>query len=138
MALATKKDFEARYGAADERTEPLLEDASALILSEVSAASASASAEWATADDPKAEAVPAIVKAICVEVAYRAWSNPDSFSSEHLGEHTQAWADRSGQALRLTPSERRILEREASVSSVVSVTLESPYAGPPIESDLIE
>ena len=79
-----------------------------------------------------------IVKAICVEVAYRAWSNPDSLSSEQLGQHTQAWSDRSGQALRLTPAELRILEREASVSSLVSVTLESPYAGPPIDSDLVE
>jgi hypothetical protein len=132
MALADKKDFEARYGAGDERTEPLLEDASALILSEVSGATA----EWATVADPKE--VPAIVKAICVEVAYRAWSNPDSLSSEQLGEHTQAWADRSGQALRLTDAERRILEREGAISSLVSVTLESPYAGPPIESDLLE
>ena len=132
MALATKKDFEARYGAGDDRTEPLLEDASALILSEVSGASA----EWATETEPKS--VPVIVKAICVEVAYRAWSNPDSLSSEQLGQHTQAWSDRSGQALSLTPAELRILEREASVSSLVSVTLESPYAGPPIDSDLVE
>jgi hypothetical protein len=132
MALASKKDFEARYGAADERTEPLLEDASALILSEVTGASA----EWATEAEPKS--VPAVVKAICVEVAYRAWNNPDALSSEQLGEHTQAWADRSGQALRLTPAELRILEREGEVSSLVSVTLESPYAGPPIENDLLE
>lgn len=131
MALATKKDFEARYDSADGRVEPLLEDASALILSEV----AGASAEWATEAEPKS--VPAIVKAICVEVAYRAWSNPDSLSSEQLGEHTQAWADRSGQALRVTPSELRILEREGEVSSLASVPLESPYAGPPIENDLL-
>lgn len=132
MALATKEDFEARYGAGDDRVEPLLDDASALILSEVSGGSA----EWVTEATPKS--IPAIVTAICVEVAYRAWSNPDSLSSEQLGQHTQAWADRSGQALRLTPAELRILEREASISSLVSVTLESPYAGPAIESDLTE
>lgn len=121
MALATKEDFEARYGSGDERVTPLLEDASALILSEV----ASASAEWVTAEEP--ETVPPVVKAICIEVAYRAWSNPDSLSSEQLGEHTQAWADRSGQALRLTAAESRIIEREAGISSLVSVPLENPF-----------
>lgn len=134
MPLATKQDFEARYGQADDRVEPLLEDASALILSEVSGSEA----DWVTETDPEPEAVPGIVKAICVGLAYRAWSNPDALSSESLGEHAHAWADRSGQALRLTDAECRILEREAGISSLVSVTLESPYAGPPLESGLIE
>jgi hypothetical protein len=132
MALATKDDFEARFKEADDRVDSLLEDASSLILSEVSGSEE----KWAS--DPDSNPAPGIVKAICVQVAYRAWSNPDALSSEALGAHTQAWADRSGQAVRLTDAECRILEREAAVSSLVSVTLESPYAGPPLGSDLIE
>lgn len=130
MDLATKQDFEDRYGQADGRVEPLLEDASALILSEVSGGEA----DWVTNDGP----VPAVVLGICVSVAYRAWSNPDALSSEALGEHTQAWADRSGEALRLTEAERRVLERESGVGSFRSLTLESPYSGSRPESDLNE
>lgn len=131
MALAAKKDFEARYGQGDDRVESWLDDASALILSELSGAEA----PWVTEDSVEA---PAVVKAICVSVAYRGWSNPDAFSSEALGEHTQAWADRSGEALRLTDAELRVLEQAAEISSFQSITLESPYSGPQPESDLDE
>lgn len=131
MALASKADFEARYDEADARVEPLLTDASALIRSELTGGSAA----WLA--DEEAD-VPDIVVGICVSVAYRAWSNPDALSSEALGVHTQAWADRSGEALRVTPGELRVLEREAGISSIGEITLESPYAGPAIESDLFE
>jgi len=92
-----------------------------MILSEVSGSTAG----WVTDEDQEA---PPVVAGICVSVAYRAWSNPDALSSASLGEHTQAWADRTGEALRLTDGERRILEREAGLGSFQSVTLESPYS----------
>lgn len=131
MALATKSDFEARHGEADDRIESLLEDASALILSEL----ADSEAEWVTSEDAE---VPAAVVGVCVSIAYRAWSNPDALSSASLGERSQAWADRSGEALRITDVELRILEREAGVlSSMQSLTLESPYAGPQTEGELL-
>ena len=130
MLLASIDRFEARYGDSDEKAEQLLEDASDLILSEV----AGSTEGWLT-DETK---VPSVVAGICVTVAYRAWSNPDSLSSESLGQHTQAWADRSGEALRLTASECRIVRREAGLGSFNSLTLESPYSGPVSESDLAE
>jgi hypothetical protein len=131
MSLATKKDFEVRYGEADERVQGWLDDASALIISEL----AGAEAAWLSEESAT---VPKVVIGICLSIAYRGWSNPDALSSEALGAHTQAWADRSGDALRISPGEMRVLEREAGISSLQSVTLESPYAGPPLESDLIE
>lgn len=124
MALASKADFEERHGATDERVEPLLDDASSLILTEVE----SSEAEWVTEEEPKS--VPAIVTAICVEVAYRAWSNPDALSSESLGAYTQAWQNRSGSVFYLTKAEKRMLRRAADVSSVRSVILETPYTEP--------
>lgn len=123
MALATRQDFEARYGEGDERVEPLLEDASALILSEI----AESDAEWVHVGDAE---VPQAVIGVCLAVTYRVWSNPDALSSASLGEYSQAWADRSGEALRLTNAERRIIKRAAGMNGFVAATLESPYSGP--------
>lgn len=123
MALATKEDFEARHGAIDDRAEALLEDASSLILEEASGSEL----DWVKGvEGPE---IPTVIKAICVEMAYRAWANPDALSSESLGQHTQAWADRSGEAMRMTKAERRIIRRAAGLGSVQSVTLASPYSG---------
>lgn len=123
MALAENKDFEARHGAADDRVEHLLADASALIAEEV----VGSTAGWARGE--KEAEVPATVTAICVEMAYRAWSNPDALSSESLGQHTQAWADRSGEAMRVTKAERRVIRRAAGLGTFQSSTLASPYSG---------
>lgn len=126
MALATVKDFEARHGAGDERVEALLDDASALIISELSRSSA----KWVTEDEP-AE-VPTIVKAICVEVAYRAWSNPDQLSSERLGEYVASWQGSGGEStLQLTEKELRTLRRAAGQSSFNAVRLHAhiPFRG---------
>lgn len=126
MALATKDDFEARHGAGDGRVAALLEDASALIVSELSRSSA----KWVTDDDP-AE-VPAIAKAICVEVAYRAWSNPDQLSSERLGEYVASWqSSEGGPTLRLTDKELRTLRRAAGQSSFRAVRMHAhmPFPG---------
>lgn len=126
MAFATIGDFEVRHGAlADEdaeRIEALLADASSLILSALQGATEL----WVIDGDE----IPSAVVGICVSIAYRAWSNPDALSSASLGEHAQAWADRSGQALRITDDERRIVRLLAGIGSFRSVTLESPYAGP--------
>ncbi len=112
MALAIPQDFEARHGAGDDRVGALLEDASALIVSEL----ANSSAEWVT--NPEPAQVPQIVKAICVEVAYRAWSNPDRLSSERLGEYVASWQGSASETtLQLTNKELRTLRRAAGESS---------------------
>jgi hypothetical protein len=124
MALATVDDFEARHGGGDSRVSALLEDASALILSEL----ARSNAKWIT--DPEAQA-PQIVKAICVEVAYRAWSNPDRLSSERLGEYVASWQGSASETtLQLTQQELRTLRRAAADSSFSAVRLDAcmPFA----------
>jgi hypothetical protein len=123
MALAKNSDFEARHGATDERVEHLLDDASALILEEA----VGSTTGWARGEEDAG--VPPSVKAVCVEIAYRAWSNPDALSSESLGQHTQAWADRSGEAMRMTKAERRLIRRAAGLGSFQTSTLASPYSG---------
>jgi hypothetical protein len=132
--LATVEDFEKRHGALTESEQTLvtelLADVSALIEAELDEVPAS----WFEGDP----VIPSVVKAICIQVAYRAWSNPDALSSEQLGQHTQAWADRSGQPIHLTAAELRVVERAAGSDGFVSLALESPYAGPPLESDLTE
>lgn len=132
--LATIEDFEERHGGLTESDKTLvtalLADVSALIEAELDEVPASWSGEEAV--------IPPVVKAICIQVVYRAWSNPDALSSEQLGQHTQAWADRSGQPIHLTAAELRVIERATGSNGFVSLTLESPYAGPPLQSDLTE
>lgn len=130
--LATPDDFEARHGAADGRVGALLEDASAFILDEADGSEE----EWVVEDDPAT--IPPSIVAICVEVAYRAWSNPEALSSEALGEYTKAWQNRTGAVLYLTKDEIRRVSKAAGLSSFTEVTLESPYSGPSVENDLIE
>lgn len=125
MALASKEDFEARHGAGDDRIEALLADASSLILNEVEGSAAA----WASTEETEDVTVPDVVVGVCVAIAYRAWSNPDALSSEQLGAHTQAWADRSGEALQITKAERRIVKRAANRSSFRAATLATPYSG---------
>jgi hypothetical protein len=122
MELASLQDFEERHGAGDDRVEALLTDAAGLILNEVRGSTAA----WV--GDESADP-PAVVVGICVEVAYRAWSNPDALSSESLGAHSQAWADRGGEALRLTKQERKDVRRSAGLGSFQASTLSTPYSG---------
>ena len=129
--LATTDDFESRHGQDDGRVEPLLEDASALILEEVEGSVA----EWVTEETPKS--VPTAVVATCVEVAFRAWNNPESLSSEALGEYTRAWQNRSGVVFYLTKDEIRRVRRAAGLGTFSEVTLESPYSGE-VTNDLLE
>lgn len=122
MALATVEQFEERHGPADDFVEPLLEDASALILDEVSGSEET----WVTDEE---EAVPAKVVAVCVAVAFRAWRNPEALSQEALGAHSMAWRQTAEEALYLTDRERRTVRRAAGRGSFTAQTMESPYSG---------
>lgn len=124
-SFASLEDFVERKGPVSEEEEPavlaLLADASALILDEVSGSTAT----WVTESGD----VPHSVKAICVAVAYRAWSNPDGLSQSSIADSSLSYAGARPDALYLTDDEKRILDRAAGTSSVVSVTLVSPYSG---------
>ncbi len=123
--LATIEDFELRHGPLAETEGPqvtaLLGDASALVEAELS-------------DLPEGwpDDAPAIVKAVCVQVAYRAWSNPDGIAREELGEVSRAYrAGGDADALWLTENEKRLVRRAAGQSRVTSLPLETAYGGDP-------
>lgn len=133
MTFATVEDFEARHGEVEEAqaeiVETLLGDASDLIVAEVEGSEA----EWATDEevDP-----PQTVTAVCVRVAYRAWSNPDALARSEIDD-IAAWYRAMGpDALFLTDLERRALRRIAGLGgSFRATTLVSPYSGDEV-SDL--
>ncbi len=130
--LATTEDFEVRHGplAGDEadKVEALLEDASALIGLEL------VGTEVAWLEENSEEIVPAGVMAVCIQVAYRAWANPDSVAREELGAvaRTYRGTDQSD-ALWLTQNEARLLRKAVGASSITSIPVETPFSGDPEE-----
>ncbi len=129
MAFATKENFEARHGALSTddavKVTALLDDATALIVNAV----ADIAPAWATDDDAE---VPAAVMPVCVQVAHRAWRNPDGVARQQLGEHSVTYrGDDQSDALYLTSNERRIVRRagRSNPGAVAgSVGLVSPYS----------
>lgn len=129
--LASTEDFEARHGAipaGDSATvEALLEDASSLVLTEVEGSELTWVTEAATENPP---AAPRSVVIVCVESAYRAWSNPDGIVREQLGAAQVDYrGDRPG-SIWLTKEERRTIRRAAGLgASFRAMTYTSPYSG---------
>ncbi len=126
--LAIIEDFELRHGPLVEPEEQqvttLLEDASALVEAELGELPEG----WVGKD---AE-VPAIAKAVCVQVAYRAWTNPDGIAREELGEVARTYrGTNQADALWLTENEKRLIRRAAEQPRITSVPLETPYSGDP-------
>lgn len=123
--LATIADFEARHGpvelAQGSIVSTLLSDASGLILDEVP----DSVAGWVLGTDLP----PAAIVRVCVEVAYRAWRNPDALSTVVLGSLTRSYRASDPDAFWLTDQERRTVRRSAKRSTMRSVTLVSPYSG---------
>lgn len=124
--LAVLADFEARHGVVDDGqatvVEALLDDASALILSEVDGSVAL----WVTS---AAEPAPRAVVSVCVEVVYRAWRNPDALAENRVDDVSVTYRPAGGtDALYLTDRELRVVRRASKRSSFVAVTLESPYS----------
>lgn len=115
-------------GAEAIRAADLLADASDLILDEAGAAGA----EWGDT-----LAVPRRVAAICVDVAYRAFVNPEALGQRSIGDSSKSY-DRAGlqggEALYLTDEERKAVKRACGGSGLRAVTLVSPYSGDAPES----
>jgi hypothetical protein len=132
--LATKEDFEARHGVLDEddqkTVDVLLVDAGGLIETEL----AGSEAAW-LGEDFDGE-VPAVVKAVCIQAAYRAWVNPDGVAREELGQVAQTYRGTDqADALWLTKNEAKMVRRAAGASSIRSIQVETPYSGDP-QSDV--
>ena len=125
--LASIKDFELRHGPLANSEEPqvtaLLVDAGALVEAELGELPEGWTDE---------AAVPAIVKAVCVQAAYRAWSNPDGIAREELGQVSRAYRGGSdADALWLTENEKRLIRRAAGKMRITSVAVETAYPTDP-------
>jgi hypothetical protein len=89
---------------------------------------------WVVEDTGALENVPRRVASICVEVAYRAFANPEALSQRSIGDSSKSY-DRAkregGEAVYLTKAEEEAIRKAAGStgSSLTSVTLVSPYSG---------
>lgn len=124
MAYATYEEFAARHGANpnDQDTiEAILDDATALIASEVDGSEETWVDESSTAPDA--------VKAVTITVAYRAYSNPDALAQREVGDVRAWWRGEEIDALYLTSRDKRTVRKAAARSSFQSTPLVSPFSG---------
>ena len=131
-SFATLAEFELRKGdvetAQEDIVSALLIDTTALIRDEASGSTAT----WVTGTDP----APTVIKSICIEAAYRAWSNPDALSQSSIADSSISYTrEGTPDALFLTAAEKRIIRRSASTSGIGSVTLVTPYSGDDVTID---
>ena len=128
LPLASLAALEARLGVtlagADlDRATAALDDASALIRAE-------ASTDWVDDEGALAD-VPAIVEAVALAVAYRAFRNPDGVTQTSLGDASVAYDRGTAQAaVYLTRDERRAIRRAAGTTAVGAIELASPWSMP--------
>lgn len=112
-------------GAEASRATALLVDASELIRDV-------AGEDWLNEEESAVENVPQRVEKICIWVAKRAFENSEAWSQRTTGDRSVAF-DRSkregGEAVYLTDAEEKAVIKAAAGSSMVSVTLVSPYSG---------
>jgi hypothetical protein len=113
--------------AGDERDRAghLLDEASELIRDV-------AGKTWTDPDTGALESVPRRVALICVAAAFRAFTNPEALSQRSIGDSSRSY-DRNGvdggDAVYLTPAEEKTIRSAAGASSLVTVTMVSPYSG---------
>lgn len=126
--LATVEDLRRKLGylpedAERDRAEHLLDEASELIRDK-------AGVTWVNSTTGALESVPRRVRLICVAAAYRAFTNPEGLTQRTIGDSSKAY-DRAkregGEDVYLTEAEVRTVRKLAGTSSLISVTLVSPY-----------
>ena len=105
--------------------EELLDQASELVR-------ATAGKTWTDEATGVVSDVPRRVRAIVIDVAYRAFTNPEGLSQRSIGDSSKSW-DRAGreggQIVYLTDDERRAVRAAGGSSSMIVATLVSPYSG---------
>jgi len=107
-----------------DRAESLLVEASELIRDV-------AGKTWLDADNAL-EGVPVRIANICVAVAFRAFGNPEALTQRSIGDSSKSFDRTSregGEDVYLTKAEEAAIHRAAGTSSLVAVTLVSPYNG---------
>lgn len=127
--LATLEQLAVRLGYLPEGTEAdrangLLVDASELIRDE-------ADVTWVN-DQGALVDVPRRVVTICVDVAHRAFVNPEGLNQRSIGDSSKSY-DRAGreggEAVYLTKTEAKAVRKAAAAGTFRAVTLVSPWAG---------
>lgn len=123
MALVDVAEFTARLGRTLDATETTrainaIEDASRLVLDV-------GDSTWTDVD------VPDVVATVVLQVARRAFDNPDGATQKSMGDASVSYGSAgdgrsSPGALYLTKDERRAV-RKAAGTTPTAVTLESPY-----------
>lgn len=113
-----------------DRAESLLVDASEMIRDV-------AGKTWVDALNAL-DNVPPRVASICVAATYRAFGNPEGLSQRSIGDSSKSY-DRAkregGEDLYLTRAEEAAIHKAADGSSLVAVTLVSPYNGTTLDDD---
>ncbi len=111
-------------GPEADRARELLDQASERVRS-------AAEKTWADEDTGAVSGVPRRVRSIVIDVAYRAFVNPEGLSQRTIGDSSKSW-DRAGreggEIVYLTDAERADVRRLAATSSLNVVTLVSPYS----------
>lgn len=112
-----------------DRAESLLGEASELIRDV-------AGKTWADATTKALDPVPSRIANICVAAAFRAFGNPEGLSQRSLGDSSKSY-DRTGREggedVYLTEAEEKSIRKAASASSMISVTLVTPYNVEPVD-----
>jgi hypothetical protein len=110
-------------GSERDRAEQLLGEASELIRDV-------AGKTWTNVTTGALEGVPVRVANICVAAAFRAFGNPEALTQRSIGDSSKSY-DRTGREggedVYLTAEEERSVRRSDSGSSMVNVTLVTPY-----------
>ena len=104
--LAAVSDLAAWVGQAIQPDDPR---AGAVLSAASSVVRSYAGQSWT---EPGAT-IPDVVSAVVVQVAARAWTNPDGLTSVTIDDGTRRW-ESGGSGLRLTDSERDLLSEYAS------------------------
>lgn len=124
--LASAEQLSARLGVSLsgvdlERALAAIDDASALVRGE-------AGEDWVD-DHDEPEEVPELIQAIVLQVAYRAYRNPEGVFSTQVGDVQVSYGrEGHGGAIFLTDDEKKALRRAMGRSAVSSIQLETPYA----------
>lgn len=128
--LATVDDLAARITVADEsRAEVAIGAASTLIWAEVDPTSV-----WLDTDGNLTDAVPDIVRTICLDLAQDRYENPGGLRSETIGGYSYTNSGDVSGGRQLTMLQRSQIRRAAGMSAVGTITLESPVG--PLAADI--
>lgn len=91
---------------------------------------------WADEDTGALLPIPRQIVRICVEVAYRAFANPEALTQRSIGDSNKIFhraTREGGEAVYLTDAEQQQVMAAAGLSSPTVITLVSPYSADSVD-----